>query len=615
MQHSQRKVAALLLELGAPLEARMERSRTLLHVAVGAGTPKLVRLLIEHRADTTAITKDGHTPLAMAALDGSPEVLAALSPTAEAALAQGVGGYTAAVLAVRMGHADFLRGLVEITPRCLQVRVNDGQTLLMTAIAALAGGMPGVDGRSRGDGCGDPHGVLDYLLERPDADIHARSTMGATPLFLACGFAHAGLVRRLAAQGADVDTEDKQGTPAIHFAARHGKVETVRALHELGAAVHGVATHDGASLAVGTIASCGHPGMCTPQQCAELLLLFHEWGCSLTLPDRDGWTPAFLAASRRNIAVLQQLHELGVALDTPVTISRAAADYGHGVPNGHGAIEELDVQNMPHMQLLTPAMIVMQKTANGDELYVPALRLLYEAGGVSPTELRSLLQHGGVSAAARPAVAAEAAAYEPKPSFVRTLLLAVGEGGSDNATLNSLELLSWVLVDEPPAMAAAVIVGAMERALAMESDRTIGELSLEERGRATGSNLLAGALKAAHSLCGEGKLLRAELREAVLGAGLVRVVASAMRAFSEWEPVLTCGCAVLWCHNDGGCQEAVLQAGGVELVLEALMFGCLVWAALAHAPTPWAHTGVQGGGGAERDRGIVSADPTRPTSD
>ena len=82
-------------------------------------------------------------------------------------------------------------------------------------------------------------------------------------------------------------------------------------------------------------------------------------------------------------------------------------------------------------------------------------------------------------------------------------------------------------------------------------------------------------MKAAHSLCGEGKLLRAELREAVLGAGLVRVVASAMRAFSEWEPVLTCGCAVLWCHNDGGCQEVVLQAGGVGLVLEALMFGCL----------------------------------------
>jgi ankyrin repeat protein len=77
-------------------------------------------------------------------------------------------------------------------------------------------------------------GAVRLLLDR-GADPSLADSDGDTPLMRAAGVGHVGVVRELAARGADLDAaHPKTGGTAFHFACELNQPECVAALLELG---------------------------------------------------------------------------------------------------------------------------------------------------------------------------------------------------------------------------------------------------------------------------------------------------------------------------------------------------------------------------------------------
>ena len=65
------EIVRLLLETpGADLSARQEFGATVLHIAAGTGDNDIVRLLVDHGADTSTKDSNGNTAATVASLAG-----------------------------------------------------------------------------------------------------------------------------------------------------------------------------------------------------------------------------------------------------------------------------------------------------------------------------------------------------------------------------------------------------------------------------------------------------------------------------------------------------------------------------------------------------------------
>ena len=514
-------------------------------------------MLVSKGADKGALNKGGHAVLGSAARCGSVEVLRALDPSAREVMAQGMGGGTAAWTAVCMGNVAVLRELHRISPACLKVRVS-GQTLLMKAIVSVLEGRAGPMSRVQSE-YSDHEATIAFLLEQPGVDIHARSLDGATALFLAAGVGMVALLRKLAAVGAEVDCRDKAGTSAMTYAAGHGHAACVRALHELNADVH-AASDDGSTMALFTIGNWNGEGegKCgSNEDYAQVLRLLHGYGLAFSRPDNAGWTPAMLAASQGNALALRTLGELGVPLDAVCTLTSCnmRLHNGEGLEEGSAAYGS----RLRSLQSITPAMLICQalETQGGDG-FVIALQAVYEAGAIPRAELLRLLKYGGkqsdrpavLDVGDPPRVAEELEALD----FAKAVLEAMSTClASAMALVRGLSWLNVISTATSPdrTEAAAVYAAAMS---AHPTDRNVQEA----------------AVPAVHSLCCNGVLQDSAARDAVVAAGLVQATARAMTTFHDSDLIQGFGCAVFWCHNDGGCQQAVLDVGGVVLVITAL---------------------------------------------
>ena len=587
-QKNHMRAVELLLELGAPTKVKTLNKQggmggsTPLHLAVAYNSIESVRLLIAKGADKAALTQDGHAAVSLAANSGNPVLLDALTPTAEEVVAPARDGTTAAVLAARIGYVEMLKRLVEINPSCLKTRVDGGQTLLMKAIigkrfARSSQEYDGENGKRPLDAVKaiDLDATINFLLEQPGIDIHARSIDGATPLFLAGGAGDVDLVKRLANAGADLNTRDAGGQPAIHYAAASGEMKCVQALYDLGADVHTLNTESDASIVMQVISAIGKYEGCTTESCIEMLPKFKEWDVDFTVPDKGGWTPALLAALKRNVKVLRCLHGLDVALDQKGTIIPVRK--GDLQSNTRLAVDDIPEEILKMGRGVTPAMAAIGKVeqsisdgsgfVTGVEDLVNVLDFLYECGAITPAGLSSLLKHGGLpppDSLSREDIFSFADITEAaprEPDFPRALLRAMSAITADvNVQSRGLIWLGECSdADDEFRVVAAPIIAA-----AMRAHPDILRVQLL-------------AVQSIHALIANGKMEVPTIREAVLAAGLARLTATAMERFQpmEWEHAETLqskGCAVFWCHNDGGCQQAVLEVDGVKMIIQAAMY-------------------------------------------
>lgn len=156
---------------------------------------------------------------------------------------------------------------------------------------------------------------------------------GITPLYLASGLGHVGVVEQLLESGANTNQTVKEGWTPLHFAAKRGHAGVVKVLAKNGADLNVqnqsghtpllVATNFGNQKTVDELIQSGakvdisnNSGK-TPLHYAviknnsKILKSLLEAGAKLNLADDQGWTPLHFAAENNNESMVKKLIEAG----------------------------------------------------------------------------------------------------------------------------------------------------------------------------------------------------------------------------------------------------------------------------------------------------------------
>jgi hypothetical protein len=141
-------------------------------------------------------------------------------------------------------------------------------------------------------------------------------------LINAAAFDDVATIRRMVAEGADVNVRGDEGARPLHFAAQEGHVDAVQVLVEVGAEVE-AATADG-DTPLHSAACQGH---------VAVVKTLVELGADIDASDADGDTPLHHAAWQGHVEVVTALVELGADIgaltdggETPLQVS---IRYGH----------------------------------------------------------------------------------------------------------------------------------------------------------------------------------------------------------------------------------------------------------------------------------------------
>ena len=206
---------------------------TLLHMAVGEGTPEVVEYLLDNDADVNVTDRYGYTPLDEALALDNMEMVALLGnaggehsegfrPLKAAPTASGDTPSAPLTLDERLLRAA-VQGDTERVEQLLGIGAD------IHAKDKLWGQTPLHNAAWRGE-----TETAELLIEK-GADIHAKDEWGQTPLHKAAWRGETETVELLIEKGADIHARDEEMKTPLHEAARGGETETVELLIEKGA--------------------------------------------------------------------------------------------------------------------------------------------------------------------------------------------------------------------------------------------------------------------------------------------------------------------------------------------------------------------------------------------
>lgn len=258
-----REAVRALIRQKADLNATDADGATALHWAVRSGDDTTVAMLLDAGADATRPTRLDVTPIALAAGGGSAATIEALIRAGANPDTASREGETALMTAARAGNLAAVRVLLARGANPNAVEKWQGQTALMWAASA-----------NRAD-------IVKALLEA-----------GATPNVAATAFPGQPRLPRgdgIAIQSAHSNFP-KGGLTALHFAARDGALEAVRALAD-GRADLNVADPDGITPLYLAIINAHF----------DVAALLIDKGADVRKGDRAGRTPLFMTADAHSM--------------------------------------------------------------------------------------------------------------------------------------------------------------------------------------------------------------------------------------------------------------------------------------------------------------------------
>ena len=276
---------AALIDTGVDVDAKGQRGRTALNVAVRLAHQPIVAYLVARNANVDVADDDGWTPLHVTAslnlLEIAVYLLEFASPTIDCVDKEGRTPLRAAAWS---GHAALARELLD-----KGANPNREDNLGRTALIAAA-----YQGHDE---------IVQYLVERGALVNHADNE-GRTALSVA-GLCKAKTSRLVAdallKARADVDAEDRNDMTPLSVAAYEGNIRVAEALLEAGANPNHV-DQTGKTPLLATTAN-GHAGLVK-------LLLF--WSPRLEQEDENGRSLLTLAASSGNVDVVDTLIDIGL---------------------------------------------------------------------------------------------------------------------------------------------------------------------------------------------------------------------------------------------------------------------------------------------------------------
>ena len=214
-----------LIKAGADVNGAQGDGTTALHWAATHNDLAMTEMLLAAGADVRAKTRLGEmTPLFMAAKNGNADIIRALLKAGADAKAASTLGTTALMLAAGSGSKEAVEVLIKAGAPVNAKDVNQGQTALMFAAA---------QGRAE----------VIRVLAANGAELNATSLVPTRTVKKEEGEgAGGGGVRRRG--NTNPQPLALGGLTAMHFAAREGHVDAIRALVEAGADVNTVAVSD-----------------------------------------------------------------------------------------------------------------------------------------------------------------------------------------------------------------------------------------------------------------------------------------------------------------------------------------------------------------------------------
>ncbi len=247
------KIMKILLDAGADPEEGM--GVTVLGTAAAWGQPEVVNVLVENGADVNGLGEYGfgQSPLECAIEVENEELVGLLLELGADPCLKGEHAQIPLTVAARSGNVEILKLLVE-TGDCsdADLRLAAGAALERDNTAAydlLASS--GIElTLPMAARQGDLEAVKRLLAE--GADVNSPSEDGSPPLPLAAGGGHADTVKVLLDAGADVNASDRWDKTALHHAAGEGYLAIARTLIRAGADVsatpgfHGAPLHEAA---------------------------------------------------------------------------------------------------------------------------------------------------------------------------------------------------------------------------------------------------------------------------------------------------------------------------------------------------------------------------------
>uniref|UniRef100_G3NNS6 Tetratricopeptide repeat, ankyrin repeat and coiled-coil containing 2a n=1 Tax=Gasterosteus aculeatus aculeatus TaxID=481459 RepID=G3NNS6_GASAC len=327
------KVSRLLIMGGADVDFRCDvlNNAPLLCVHAHLGHSDAVALLLDLGAQVDAQSQEGVTALGFAAAAGHMDIVTMLSQHSVGHVDS--SGRCVLVHAAQRGRLDVLRFLLRRTDWscascCGQRAASRCQAVQQALVAAASTGHAEVNEDEE---------------ERPEINT-PDSLWGETALTAAAASGRLAICRLLLDQGAAVEQCNRRGAAPLFSAVRRGHLQVVELLLSRGVEVN-MADQQGRT-ALMTAASEGH------MNTAQLLL---DHGASLEQADREGLTPLSWACLKGQLPLVKELVQRGAATThvdrsgrTPLDLAAFRGDpevVQHLVEHG-ASVEHVDSSGM-----------------------------------------------------------------------------------------------------------------------------------------------------------------------------------------------------------------------------------------------------------------------------
>ncbi|KAI9859796.1 MAG: hypothetical protein M1813_006513 [Trichoglossum hirsutum] len=294
------KVVKKLLDNGADVDLQGGKFGCAINAAVASGNKQIVDLLVNAGASLLVKTKEGQTPLILAAEHGLDEIVQLMAKSIELDITDDMG-QSALHKAAKNGYTSIVKLLV---PKANLTQSDNGGYAPLN-LAAESGKLE----------------VIKVLLEN-GADPTRTTDMGRTPFYSAALYGHTRVLKHLLELGTDFTVANKYGWTPLNVAADEGHLEVVELLLESGADME--MANEGGWAPLNSAADSGH---------VEVVKLLLGKGADVTAANKDGWTPLNSAASGGHAEVVKILLEGGadvaVASEGGWTPLNSAAGGGH----------------------------------------------------------------------------------------------------------------------------------------------------------------------------------------------------------------------------------------------------------------------------------------------
>ncbi|RBR16525.1 uncharacterized protein FIESC28_06934 [Fusarium coffeatum] len=235
----------LFAQEGVSIDARtLEQGRTALIVASAGDNPEVVALLIKLGADVDATNNIGWTPLHFAAHGGSGDITETLLKNGANPAAVSLDGERPRDVAYRQQNhhvRELIDGVVSVSldaqnkPRARSVSLlfQAARANLLDKTLQLLDGEININSCDRDDRSSlsfaaesGSIGIVKALTSRK-ADMNLQDSYGGTPLWWASKCGHAIVVEHLLEQGAHCDTPDADGQSPLSVSSQYGHLTTV----------------------------------------------------------------------------------------------------------------------------------------------------------------------------------------------------------------------------------------------------------------------------------------------------------------------------------------------------------------------------------------------------